>query len=134
MIVDEIVKVSDLDFNGRNITNDKPSLTATSFHLENFHSWTFEVKFLGSFFVDFNFYKVHWTSATPWTWIDCVCDEKFAQEIVKLRIFVAILFFVALEKRPFSLCRVAYDESYVVPKVNLVKLRRDLILWSESVR
>lgn len=57
-----------------------------------------------------------------------MCDEKFAQEIVKLRIFVAILFFVALEKRPFSLCRVAYDESYVVPKVNLVKLGRDLIL------
>lgn len=56
-----------------------------------------------------------------------MCSGKFVQKIVKLRIFVAILFFVALEKRPFSLCRVAYDESYVVHKVNLVKLGRDLI-------
>lgn len=56
-----------------------------------------------------------------------MCNGKFVQKIVKLRIFVAILFFVALEKRPFSLCRVAYDESYVVPKVKLVKLGRDLI-------
>lgn len=61
-----------------------------------------------------------------------VCQEKFVQKIVKLRIFVAILFFVALEKRPFSLCRVAYDGSYIVVhkvliKFNLVKLGRDLI-------
>lgn len=93
-----------------------------------------KVKFLRSFFVEFKLFKLGSVAWRRWTWILYVCQENFAQKIVKLRIFVAILFFVALEKRPFSLCRVAYNKSYVVHKVNLVKLRRDLIVWSKLVR